>query len=386
MLPFAYSMRNLARRPLRTSLTIAGIAVATALIVLMASFANGLIGTLQGAANPLNVMLLSLGAEQDPVRSAVDRRQAEVAAASMPGVREDSTGRYVSVEVMQMMNVATQPDQQEPPLAMVRGVTDGAWRVHDRVHIIEGHEPKGDNQLIVGNLAAARLGVPDSRLVTGARLWIEKTEWTIVGRFVAPGTPLESELWVRLNDVMVATRRTDVTLVAATMKDTDGMGDAGLYISERVTDLQMLFVTEREWYASLLKLIGPIAGIAQLLGLLVLVGGVIGCANTMYASSLARTGELAALQVLGYRRREVILGLVIEGLMLTLMAGVIGLSLAVAVGDVPLKIPMGAFAFRASGSDLLLGLVASAMIGLIGAAFPAWRIVRMRVVNALQSK
>ncbi|MGE0432076.1 MAG: ABC transporter permease [Planctomycetota bacterium] len=382
MLPFAYSMRNLARRPLRTSLTVAGIAVATALIVMMTAFAAGLVGTLRHAANPLNVMLLSLGAEQDPVRSAVDRRQAEVAAASMPGIREDASGRYVSIEVMQMMNVGTTRDQVEPPLVMVRGVSAGAWLVHDRVHVIDGREPRGDNELIVGALASSRLGVPASRLDIGQKLWIENTEWTITGHFVAPGTPLESELWVPLNDLMVATRRTDVTLVAATLRDQAGMDNAMLYIDERVVDLQLLFVTEQAWYASLLRLIDPIAAIAQALALLVLVGGVIGCANTLYASSLARTGELAALQILGYTRLEVVTGLIVEGLLLTGMAGMIGLSLATAIGAVPLKIPMGAFAFRASGSDLLIGLAAAGTIGLVGALFPAWRLMQTEAAAA----
>lgn len=387
MLPLSYSLRNLARRPLRTGLTIAGVALVVLLISLLYAFQRGLTDSLENSADPHKVYMVSLGAESDPIRSAIDRGQAESVANDLPGVYADANGRHVSVEVHQVSNLklpggSAYADASDEFTAIVRGVEREAFLLHEQVFITEGRAPRGDFEMMAGSLAADRMGIDDAALAIGEQVVFEGIEWKIVGHFVAPGSPIEGELWCQLDDLMTASRRTDVTLVMARLQDADAIDRVDLFCSERL-DLQVMMRTEEQWYANLLALMSPIALIGQALALLVFLGGVIGATNTLYAAALARMKELAVVQTIGYRRREVALGLLAESLALVVIAAFAGMSLAAAVGDVSLRMPMGAYRFAAGGEDIAVALMAALLIGVLGALIPSVRIARMPLVDAL---
>lgn len=385
MLPISYSLRNLFRRPLRTGLTLLGIALVVMLIAQLFAFQRGLTDSLANAADDEVVYLVSLGAEEDPIRSAIDRGQAESAANDLPGVLEDERGRHVSIEVHQVSSL-TLPASDDPAkeyTAIVRGVESEAFLLHEKVFITEGREARGDFEMLAGELAAERMGIGDEALAIGQSVQFEGVEWTIVGRFVAPGEPVEGELWVNLEDVMTASRRTDVTLVAARLQSAELVELAGLFCDERI-DLAISMRTEKEWYANLLTLMQPIALIGQALAVLAFLGGVIGATNTLYAAALTRTQELAVVQTLGYRRREIAIGLLVESLALAAIAALFGAVLAAAVGDVALRMPMGVYRFRAGAGDVLVALAAAGVIGVLGALIPAIRLARMPLLDALR--
>lgn len=384
MLPTAYSIRNLTRRRLRTMLTVAGVALVTLLIVVLSAFSRGITATLANAAKPANVMILSSGAENDMIRSAIDQGQAYEIAQNLPGVAEVAGVRAVSIETYQVVPIGRAEEHPDEAYGPVRGVNAGAYIVHDRVFVTHGRVPRGDGEMMVGALAGSRLGMSEADLAIGATLWFCDTTWTIVGRFLAPGSPLEAELWVDLEDLMVVSRRQDITLITATLASPDMIPEAELYCLER-PHLEALLQRETDFYAQLLAFMTPVATLTQVLALLVFVGGVVGCANTLYANTLARTQEFGALQTIGYQRRELVGALLLEALVLVALAGLLGVAASVIVGGVPIKVPMGAFLFRANASDALVGVFAALVIGVVGALFPAFRIVRMSVVDALRS-
>jgi putative ABC transport system permease protein len=387
MIPVSYSLRNLTRRRLRTTLTIAGVALVVMLIAILNAFSRGVTATLTLDADDTIVYLLSFGAESDPIRSAIDRGQAETAVVDMPGVYEDAGGRYTSIEVYQVGPVqipARDDAESSEVVGIIRGVTAKAYLLHPQVFIMEGREPRGDKELMVGEIAPARMGLSADDVAVGNTIRFEGVDWTIVGHFAAPGSPLEAELWCDLEDLMDASRRTDVTLITAKLTDPDEVDYVELFCQER-TDLQLMMQTKEEWSATLLALMQPIALISQALALMVLIGGVIACANTLYANAITRTQELATLQIIGFKRSEMAGTLLVEGVTLTLLAGLIGVTLAQALGDIPLRMPMGAIRISTGPLDVGIGLLAALGIGIIGALFPAWRVSRQPLVTALKS-
>ncbi|MBZ0154401.1 MAG: hypothetical protein K8J09_22975, partial [Planctomycetes bacterium] len=80
MLPFAYLLRNLLRRRVRSVVTILGVVATTMLVIAMHAFAAGMTGAAHGSAREDTVVLLGVAAEVDLVRSVVTRGSAEVAA------------------------------------------------------------------------------------------------------------------------------------------------------------------------------------------------------------------------------------------------------------------------------------------------------------------
>lgn len=379
MLPLSYALRNLWRRKIRTLITLGGIALITTLVVLMGGFASGLSSTARESAAADVMVLTGNASEHDMVRSVITRGNAEAAAAGVPYVAEIGGRRAVSIE----LHIATRKDDR---VGLLRGVTDGAYLVHPRITVVEGREPREPFELIAGRLAAQRMGYPDSEFAVGRTVELEGRDWTIVGRFAAPGTVLEAELWGRLDDIALATRRTDVSCVAARLADPADMGKVGLWVNRNGVEYEIAAVPETTLFATLQKALDPIAGLAWVMAILVLVGGVFACANTMFAAVLARTREMGALRAIGYGPLAVGVSLLTEALLIGVIGGLVGFWIAGLFGEIPLKFPMGAFYLDLSPTIRLAGLGSAMLAGLLGGFIPAWRAIRMPLPDALGGK
>ncbi len=375
MLPLSYLLRNLARRRLRTIVTALGIGATTLLVVAMHSFASGMSVAAAGSARADTVLLLGSSSELDLVRSVIPRGAAEVAAGSAPGVATIDGVRAASVE----LHVASRRGEQ---IGLLRGVGDAAYVVHPRVTVVEGHEPRGPFEVMVGSLAGARMGLTAAETAIGATLELERRAFTVVGRFVAPDTALEAEIWARLPDVMLATKREDVSCVVLRLDGADKVGDVRVFAGRRV-DLEIAAVPESEVLAAVARSLDPIAALARWMAVLAVVAGAFACANTMFAAVLARTRELATLRSLGYGPVAIAFGLVQESLMVAFLGGALGTLVAMAIGDVSLRYPMGALVLQADVESRSIGLGAAIASGFLGGIVPAIRAVRIPLVEAL---
>jgi len=379
MLPLGYLLRNLLRRRVRTVVTVGGIAATTLLVVAMSAFADGMHEAAVGNERHDVVYLLGSSAEVDLVRSVVTRGHADVAAASAPGVLEVDGLRAASVE----LHIATRRGNQ---VGLVRGVTEAAYLVHDQVTVVAGREPRGPNELMIGALAAARMGLQPDDVAIGRTLPIERQDFTIVGHFAAPGTVYEAELWARLPDVMLATKREDVSCVVLKLEDEARAPElekkVRLFAARRV-DLEVDAVPEPVLMRQLASSLTPIAALARWMAVMAVVAGAFACANTMFAAVLARTRELATLRALGYSPARVAVGLVQESLLVAFLGGAIGTLVALGVGAVSLRYPMGALLLEADISSRAAGLGAALASGLLGGIVPAIRAVRIPLVEAI---
>ncbi|MGQ0615308.1 MAG: ABC transporter permease [Planctomycetaceae bacterium] len=380
MLPFGYALRNLVRRRARTVATVLGIAMTTVLVVTMTAFASGLDRASDQSARDDVVVLLGVSAEVDLVRSVVPRGSAETAAASAPGIAVYDGVRAASVE----LHVATRTGDR---IGLMRGVTPAAYLVYPQVVLIEGAEPRAPFELMVGRLAGTRMGMAEEELAVGRTLRLEHRDWKITGRFAAPGTVMEAEMWARLDDLMFATKREDVSCVAVRLAEAGPAAVAGLRLfTASRQDLEMAAVPERELMEALERGLKPITALARWMAVLVLAGGAFACANTMFAAVLARTKELATLRALGYAPRAVAFSLLQEAALVAFLGGAMGTLVALAVGEVALRFPMGAFTLVADVPRRALGLGAALASGVLGGVVPALRAVRLPLVDALGGK
>jgi putative ABC transport system permease protein len=375
MLPLGYLLRNLLRRRVRTAVTVAGIAATTMLVIAMHAFADGMSTAALGSAHGDAVVLLGTSAEVDLVRSVIPRGSAEVAAAAAPGVLTVDGQRAASVE----LHIATRNGEQ---IGLLRGVTPAAYLVHRQVTVVAGREPREPFEIMVGALAATRMGLPPAAMAIGSTLPLERREFTIVGHFAAPGTIYEAELWARLPDVMLATKREDVSCVVLRLADPATLPEMLLFAGRRI-DLEIAAVPEPELMQALASTVTPIAALAQWMAVLAVVAGAFACANTMFAAVLARTRELATLRALGYSPAAVAVGLVQESAMVALAGGAIGTLAALAIGAVSLRYPMGALLLEPDLQSRAVGLTAALASGLLGGIVPAVRAVRIPLIEAI---
>jgi putative ABC transport system permease protein len=375
VLPLSYALRNLWRRRARSVVTWLGLAATTLLVIAMTAFAHGLERATAESARDDVMVYVGIASELDLVRSVIPRGKAEAAAASAPGVYERDGVRAASVE----LHVATRSGER---IGLLRGVTPSAQLVHPQVVVVEGREPRAPYELLIGALAGARMGLRPEECAVGRTIQLERREWKIVGRFAAPGTVFEAEFWARLEDLMFATKREDVSCVALRASDPAQLGAMRVFAARRI-DLEIAAFSERELLQELERGLAPIVALARWMALLSLVAGAFACSNTMFAAVLARTKELGTLRALGYAPWSLVVALLQEALLLAVLGGAAGCLLALALPPIALRYPMGALQLEFTPQVRGIGLAAALGAGVLGGFVPALRSVRVRLVDAL---
>jgi ABC-type lipoprotein release transport system permease subunit len=382
LLPWEYAIRNLFRRPLRTTLTFAGLTTVIVLVFIVVGFIRGLERSLAVSGDPRTVVILSLGMGENLEYSSIPMRTSDLVPASVAGIQERFGTKYVSPELY--LGTRTGVEGREESMGLVRGVTQPALLVRRQVEIEEGDWPK-TGEVMVGRLAAAKLGATKADLPIGRSLTFEGRTWRISGVFTAAGSALESEIWCRLDELQQAMKRQDLSLVAVTLAPDGDFADVDLFCKERL-DLELQAMRETDYYASLQKDYGPVRMLAWLVVLLVSGAGVFAGLNTMYGSVVGRIPELSTLQTIGFARRSIVVSLIQEGVLLAAAASLLAVLLAlVFVNGAAVRFTMGAFSIRIDSVAVLIGCGVGLSLGFFGAIPPAIRALRMPIVDGLKA-
>ena len=386
-LPLEYAIRNLGRSRLRLGLSLAGAALVVLLVLAAGAFVRGMERSLGVSGGADNVILLGAGSEESFERSEIDRKVATLVQANVPGIKSRAGVAYVSGEVHMMSDLHAERDGRPMP-ALLRGVTPEALLVHSQVRVAQGRLPEpGADELMVGRLASTRLGLAAERLAPGQALWFDNRPWTITGTFEAPGTVMESEVWLPLTDLQIAAKRDNLSCVVLTLDPARGgeFGDVDAFCKTWL-DLELVALRERDYYSNLIAFFGPIRSMVWVTALLIATGGLLGGLNTMYAAFAARVRDLGALQAIGYSRAAIVLSLVQESLLASVAGALIAAALGVLLLDgLSVRFSMGAFGLVIDPLVLGTGLLAGILLGLIGALPPAWRCLRMPITEALKA-
>ncbi len=385
LLPFDYAVRNLGRSRLRLAMSVFGSTLVVMLVIAAAAFIRGMERSLMQSGSSNNVVLLGAGSEESIERSEIKMSVTGQAAASVRGIKTVLGTPFVSPQVHMALGVGTGADQITQTQAVFRGVTSAAFLVHPQVRMIEGRVfNPGEDELIVGALASTRLGLPDERLAVGESIWVDGRKWRIVGRFEAPNTVMNAEIWCPLTNLQILTRRDSLSCVVITMGSGE-LADVEAFATTRL-DLELIAMAETEYYRKLSEFYQPVRMMVWVTALLIALGGVFGGLNTMYAAFAARVREIGMLQSLGYGRRAVIVSFVQESLLTAAAGAVTGAALCLWFMDgLAVRFSMGAFGLMLDGPTIFIGLLAGLLLGLLGSLPPTLRCLRMPVTESLKA-
>jgi putative ABC transport system permease protein len=379
------NLRTLNQRRGASTAAAFGIMVVVAVAIAILSIAEGFRQTMASTGDPATVIVLRGGSDSE-MTSGVSRDGARIIA-DAPGVLRSAAGPVSSSELFVVVDVpkrSTGTDANVP----LRGVQQAAFAVRKNFKIVDGRNfAPGRNEVVVGQGAAKEFAGLD----IGHRLRWGENEWTVVGVFTDGGSLSESEIWCDVEVLQPAYRRTGFQSVHARLESAaafDRFKDA-LTADPR---LDISVYREPDYYAGQSEALTTLVyALGFLIVPLMLAGAIFGALNTMFSSVATRSREIATLRALGFGSGPVVISVLAEALFLALIGGSVGAVFAYYVFNGFRAATMNwqsfsqvSFAFAVTPRLLVLGFVATLIMGLIGGLFPAWRAARLPVATALR--
>lgn len=358
---------NLRRRPARTTLTAAGIAVGVATVVALLSFTQGLRETAAG--------FVHLGG------SDIGVFQANVSDPTASVLPESVVGRLQSnpqITQATPLLLIVEGIAREPS-AVTFGASPGGFFARELV-VVRGRRPAGERgELLVGDRLAASL-----RLSPGDQLTVKGRRFRVAGVYHSGIFFEDSGAMLGIGEARrLSGREGEQTAVAVRLAPGARAAAVARSIERELPGTQAITDPQQALRAGangtlISKAVLVIVAIA-------LIVGVIGVMNTMAMAIAERQSELGLLSTVGWSPGRVAALILGEGVAVStigaavgLLFGVIGASLLVKALGVSSYVSPSVTAWGL-GRGLLVGLA----IGILGGLYPAWRVTRMTPLKAL---
>ena len=385
-----FALRGIGANKLRSALTMLGILIGVAAVILLVAVGNGsgkaiaarieALGTntltIMGTARDSSVLTLPVAnALRDPVL-APDVRSVSPVATTSATLTYDGGDHEVNQFVGTVPSWFT---ASNTPVGTGAAFTADDEAQGRRVVVIgqtvaEELFPAGDpvgEQVTVGGALFTVVGVLAAKSSTGFQ---DANDLAVAPlsavRQVLTGYGAVSSILVEAaSPAMVPTVQSQVATVLGQRLPVSPDGTAPY----RIQNAAQLLETQTETADTFTTLLGAVAAIS------LLVGG-IGITNIMLVTVTERTREIGIRKALGAPRRTVLTQFLIEATLLSVIGGALGVAAALIgarfeiVGVQPVVVP----------SSVLLALGVSVAIGLFFGGLPAARAARLRPIDALR--
>lgn len=373
--------RNTLRHPLRSLLTVAGVAVAI--------LAFGLLRTL--------VELWYLGAESSSSTRLITRNSISLVF-SLPISYRDKIRQLPGVKDVANANWFGGVYKTEKNFFPNFAVSGNYLNLYPEFKLSE-HERsaflRDRKGAVAGRKLAATYGwrVGDQISLKGT---IFPGQWDLVLRGIYHGaerTTDENQFffhWDYLNESLKKTtvRRADQTgIFLIGVKKPDQAAEVSQAVDEQFKNslAETLTETEKAFQLSFVAMTESIVIAIQIVSYVVIVIIMVVAANTMAMTARERIPEYATMKTLGFGAFHiggVIFG---ESMVISLAGGVLGIVLTYpAAGWIETELAQFFPLFQVTRETVLLDLLAASVVGLIAGVFPTWRGVTIRVADGLR--
>jgi len=174
----------------------------------------------------------------------------------------------------------------------------------------------------------------------------------------------------------------------AEIADPDQAGQVASAIDQKFTNTlyETKTDTEKQFQSSFVSMFGNLNVLLGSIGLAVVLTTLFVAGNTMAMSVRERTMEIAVMRTLGFTSRMIFMFIAGEGLLMSMLGGVLGAGLAWMIVDSQ-NVPMsGGFIppFGVTQRNVVIGFALSALIGVLAGIIPATTASRLKIVDALR--
>lgn len=364
-----FSLRSLLRNPRRSTLTVAGIALATATYILLISLGQSLVREIQGTVNLLG--------------SELTVQQAGVGFPEMSWVTRDQVHALQTVpHVMGSLVVAlTATRLPDSAHFFVFGIGPGKPEIPG-MNILGGRLPDpGTNEVMFGYRTAEAIG-----LTVGQQVELRRRQLLVVGIYDTGRALLDRGAIFPVRMVQQMFRMGDrVNMVFLTLDSVEHRDQVEALIESRFPDLE---ASPSDSWTSHYRQVDVIGQFVERLGMVALLMTALGICGILTINVTERALEMGVLRAIGWRRWRLAATVLGEGTALALVGAIVGIPLAkslvlslplleaLALGFVSDAIPLAAYG---EGVALIV------LSGVLGSVPALSRVLRLEPVAALRT-
>ncbi|EDY18787.1 protein of unknown function DUF214 [Chthoniobacter flavus Ellin428] len=362
-------IRGLFRRPVRTGLTIVGIAVGIGAVV-------ALVGMSRGFETSWTSGMKSRGTDIDVSNMAGSLTPQPFSESVVPGIRQLP---HVA-ETCSLMVDFTSIEKADMMIVSAREWGGYTWK---NLKLVSGRLPKDAHEKVVvlGTLAAQILGKK-----VGDTLQLETEELPVVG-VVDGGAMVENNsviLSLPLYQELTGNQgKINVLNIRATPGTTkEEISDLCQRIQSLVPQLHAMPAEEDVRSSQAYRIIHGMSWGTSLLAVLV---GILGIMNTMLMTVFERTQEICVLLALGWKRSRIIRMILCESALLGFLGGAGGVILGFFGVKLLVTAPIirGLLEPDVNAGLLAEGVAIAIVVGVFSGLYPAWRSSRLLPAQAL---
>jgi putative ABC transport system permease protein len=405
------ALKNLFRRPVRTILTISGVALAVAVAVSLAGFNLGYQGAIERSIDRLGfqVMIMAKGCPYEAATlmlkggtgllylpsDTYDRVHSDpdilsiapifigIAEKKNSSIREDASSALVVLTGVEPKSIT----EMKPWLEFQtgEGYDGGRW-----------FTPGSSDEVVMGYEAATyeQRKVGDSYMVSISPYGRSESvlkEFKIVGVLKRTGTQDDGTVFLPIKTAQSIFNRPDqLTILGIKLKEFSGV-KLEEFESRWIKLPEVQVVSLEQVKSTLVMLIGTAQVMILAVTVIAILVAVIGVINTILMSVYERTGEIGVMKALGAFRGDVFQLIWLETLAVCVSGAIIGSAIALAGAHLTEKAIKALVDIGIQGSIvtitwpvLLAAFVGAAVVGFFAGLYPAWRAASMLPVNAIR--
>jgi putative ABC transport system permease protein len=384
----AFNLAALPQRAAASLVIVVGLTGVVAVLISVLALSNGFRHTIDSAARPDRVIVLSRGSESGN-GSSVPRAAADNIMVR-DAVRRDADGKpLASAETAIPARVAKKSDGADTYISL-RGIGPRGLAVHREIRLVAGRMFRpAVNEVIVGRSARqlfANLDIGDSIDLRGGR-------WEVVGEFTSEGNAQESGLLADADTILAAYNSKVFNTVLLELAPGSRFEELRDTLQSDPT-LEVDVLHESDYVARASKHWRRILDwLAYSIGSIMAAGALCAALNTMYSAVSARRREIATLRAIGFDAVPVVVSVLVEALLLALVGAALGCLIAYVMFNGNAISTIGGavvgtqliYALNVTPALMLTGVATAVGLGLLGGLLPALQAARMNVVNALRA-
>jgi len=259
---------------------------------------------------------------------------------------------------------------------MLRGITDVFYKTRGKTFkIVQGRGLKDRYDILIGYLVSKRLGKPYK---VGDILSLEGKKWKVVGIFKAKNDPVESGALVRMADFKEVSARGTYSFIEIKTDSPENIPKLTGYVNMAFGMLHdefpdapaIMAIPEKQYYGQLVKMFKMAILVGKAKAAVIVACMLLFIMNISHSYLLKRTGEMRILSNCGVSKIGIFCGMLLEVLILSIVAGIIGGIIAMAFSGMAVNLQLATIILKIGPSVIFSGVILSIILGCLGRILP----------------